>query len=123
MDKLGFIDKQMTILSVPYEFGEWTQDSQYPYSVGELLNPEDVDTENGKETSTLIITVFHRGKKIALEEIKEKIKKHFYHGVREMIDNNAIVVSWGGAMYIPSGEAELQKLQINLNITEWKVYI
>ena len=118
---LNFINEQMSILAVPYEFGEWTQDIQYPYFVGEITEDEPM-TEDGAETSTLILTGFHRGKRIVLEEIKQKIKKHFstIYGLRASTDSGAIAVFYGGAFFIPSGEADLQKIQINLKIKQWK---
>ena len=121
MDKLKFIKEQMDILAVPYEFGEWTSDVQYPYFVGELSEEEPM-TEDGAEFSTLILTGFHRGKRITLEELKKKIKKHFnpIYGQRGQTESGAIAVFYAGAFYVPSGEAELQKIQINLTIKEWK---
>ncbi len=118
---LNFINEQMSILAVPYEFGEWTQDIQYPYFVGEITEDEPM-TEDGAETSTLILTGFHRGKRIVLEEIKQKIKKHFstIYGLRASTDSGAIAVFYGGAFFIPTGEADLKKIQINLKIKQWK---
>lgn len=118
---LKFIKEQMSILAVPYEFGEWTQDIQYPYFVGEIHEDESV-TEDGAETATLLLTGFHRGKRIVLEEVKEKIKKHFstITGLRAAIDSGAIAVFYGGAFFIPTGEADLKKIQINLKIKQWK---
>ena len=57
MDKLNFINNQMAVLSVPYEFGEWTQKIRYPYFTGEITE-EPITTEDGAETSTLILTGF-----------------------------------------------------------------
>lgn len=121
MDKLKFIDEQMDILTVPYEFGEWTSDVKYPYSVGEIYETPSM-TEDGFEESTLILTCFHRGKYLVLEEQKEKIKKHFdpINGLRSTTDSGAIAVFYNGAFNIPTGEAELKKMQINLLIKEWK---
>jgi hypothetical protein len=121
MDKLKFINKQMEVLAVPYEFGEWTADIKYPYCVGEFTEEEPM-TEDGAEQSTCLITVFHRGLYVDMEIIKEKIRKHFpaVHGLRGQTDNGAIAVYYGGAFYIPSGEKDLKKMQINLNIKEWK---
>lgn len=118
---LGFINEQMDILAVPYEFGEWSQEVTYPYFVGELSEDEPI-TEDGAESSTLILTGFHRGKRIDLETIRKKIKKHFpaVCGLRGQTESGAIAVFYGGAFYVPSGEAELQKIQINLTIKEWK---
>ena len=123
MEKLKFINKQMTAIAVPYEFGQWSSPVQYPYFVGEITE-EPINTESGLEESTLLLTGFHRGALIDLETIKEKIKKHFHpiNGLRGWTDNGAIVVIYDGCFYIPTGEADLKKIQINLKIKEWKVY-
>ena len=73
MDKLQFINEQMDILSVPYEFDEWTSKVQYPYCVGEITETEPT-TEDGYEQSTFLLTCFNRGSDgvlLKLEEIKE----------------------------------------------------
>lgn len=124
MDKLKFIKEQMDILAVPYEFGEWTSNVQYPYFVGEITEDEPT-TEDGYEQSTLLLTGFNRGTNnviLGLEEIKAKIKKHFHsiHGLRATTDSGAIAVFYGGAFPVPTNEAELKKIQINLIIKEWK---
>lgn len=121
MDVLKFINDQMDILGIPYEFGEWTSKVKYPYGVGEITESEST-TEDGKEESVFLLTFFHRGKYIDLEEIKERIKKHFHpvHGLRAQTDSGSIAVFYGGAFYVPTGEADLKKIQINLNIMTWK---
>lgn len=119
---LQFISDQMDTLAVPYEFGEWTSDVTYPYFVGELPSPEDMPTEDGKEETTLFLMGFHRGKRITLEEIKNKIKKHFHplYGLCAKTDSGSIAVFYEGAFYIPTNEADLVKIQINLKIKQWK---
>lgn len=121
MDKLKFINEQMDILAVPYEFGEWTSEVKYPYSVGEITE-EPTMTEDGLEESTMIITCFTRGKYIDLERIKNKIKKHFHpsYGLRASTDSGSIAVFFDISFYIPTGEADLKKMQINLKIKQWK---
>ena len=121
MDKLKFINEQMDMIAVPYEFGEWTSPVSYPYGVGEITE-DPITTEDGAEQSTLLLTYFHRGKLIDLLEIKEKIKKHFppVYGLRGETDSGAIVVFYDGFLIVPSGEADLKKIQINLKINEWK---
>lgn len=121
MDKLKFINEQMTILAVPYELNEWTQELKYPYTVGEFTEDE-TTTEDGYEHSTLILDCFNRGKYSVLEEIKSKIKKHFHpiYGLRANTDNGAIIVSYGGAFPVPTGEKDLKRMQISLDIKEWK---
>ncbi|MBR5004935.1 MAG: hypothetical protein IKY14_05710, partial [Erysipelotrichaceae bacterium] len=106
MDKLKFINEQMTVLSVPYEFGEWTSKVQYPYFVGEFTE-EPSTTEDGYEQTTLILNGFHRGKYIDLEAIRAKIKKHFHpiYGLRATTNSGAIAVFYGNAFPVPTNEA------------------
>lgn len=121
MDRLKFVNTQLGLLAVPYEYGEWKSAVRYPYFVGELTE-EPITTEDGAEESTLILTGWHRGKFIELEEIKAKIKKHFHpiYGVRGDTDSGTIAVFYDSAFSVPSGEADLKKIQINLKIKEWK---
>lgn len=118
---LQFINEQMEALQIPYEFGEWTSDVHYPYFVGEGTELEPM-TEDGASEISFILTGFHRGNFITLEEIKEKIKRHFpsVHGLRAQTENGAIAVFYGGAFYVPTGEAKLRKIQINLKIKTWE---
>lgn len=121
MDKLKFISEQMEAISVPYELGEWTSDVVYPYTVGEYIE-DPIETEDGAEETTLILSCFHRGKQIDLENIKTKIKKHFHpiYGLRGDTDSGSIAVFFDGAQPIPTGEKGLKRMDINLKIKEWK---
>ena len=120
MDKLKYIKEQLNLLAIPYEFGEWTSDVIYPYYVGEITEEPSM-TEDGAEESTLILTGFNRGNLIDLMVGKEKIKRHFHpiHGLRGDT-GGAIAVFYDGFFAIPTGEAQLKKIQINLKIKQWK---
>ncbi len=118
MDKKEFINKQMDLISVPYELEEWKSKLQYPYTTGEFVE-DPSDTEDGAEVSNLLLTCWNRGSKLALEEIRKKVKKHF-NDLRGTTDGGAIAVFYEGAFPVPSGEDDLQKIQINLKIKEWK---
>lgn len=122
MSALQFINEQMSALEINYEFNEWTSDIVYPYFVGDEFREDEASTEDGAETSTLLIVGFHRGEYSALDTIKEKLKKHFdpIDGLRAKTDSGAIAVFFCGAFNIPSGEADLKKIQITLKIKEWK---
>ena len=122
MDKLKFINEQLTMLGVPYEFGQWSSDVQYPYFVGEQSSPEEFPAEDGSEQTTIFLTGFHRGNIIDLETVKNKIKSHFspIHGLRSKTGSGSIAVFFDGSFYVPTGEADLKKIQINLLIKEWK---
>ena len=123
MEKLKFIAEQLESIGVPYEFGEWSSAVQYPYFVGEITE-EEPTTEDGLEPSTMLLTGFTRGEYLDLEIMKDKIKRHFHpiHGCHGWTDGGAIVVFYESAFYVPTGEADLKRIQINLQIKEWKVY-
>lgn len=122
MDKFKFISEQMDRIGVPYEFGMWSSAVQYPYFVGEQPSPETYPAEDGSEESVILLTGFHRGALADLMQFKEKIKKHFspIHGLRSATDSGSIAVFFDGFFPIPTGEADLKKIQINLTIKEWK---
>lgn len=122
MEKLKFINEQMASIAVPYEFMQWTSDIVYPYFVGEITESPTF-SESGFEESTMLLTGFSRGNYLDMETIKEKIKSHFspVSGLRGQTDSgSAIAVFFDGAFYVPTGEADLKKIQINLKIYEWK---
>ena len=121
MEKLKFINEQMTAIAVPYEFGEWSSDITYPYFVGEITETPTM-TEDGFEESDLLLTGFHRGTLTDLLTVKERIKKHFdpNYGLRSETDSGSIAVFFDGFFPVPTGEADLKKIQINLKIKEWK---
>ena len=122
MEKLKFINAQMTAIAVPYEFVQWTSDVKYPYFVGEITE-EPTMTEDGLEESTMLLTGFSRGKLIDLETVKERIKSHFnpIYGLTAQLDSGStIAVFFDGSFYVPTEEADLKKIQINLKIKLWK---
>lgn len=121
MDKFGFIDQEMAGIAVNYELGGWKSAPKYPYFTGEFTE-EPITTEDGAESTTLILSGFHRGKYLALEEAKKKIKKHFpaIEGLRASIDSGAIAVFFDGAFPIPTGESDFKRIEIHLKIKEWK---
>lgn len=121
MDKLKFISDSMDEIAVPYEFGEWTSEVKYPYFVGEISESPPT-TEDGYEESTMLLNGWNRGNYIELEKVKNKIKKHFnpITGLCAKTDSGSIAVFFNGAYNVPTNEADLKRIQINLLIKEWK---
>ena len=122
---LGFINKALEDAGVPYEFLEWTQKVTYPYFVGEYSEFEP-DNESGEEDKSFILTGFYRGNnaRYELEKMRAKIKATFpaIGGKVAALDSGSVVaVFYGNSSYIPTGEEELYKIQINLSIKLWKV--
>lgn len=120
---LNFINEQLEVLNIPYQFGEWKTEVVYPYFVGEIT-PSPSTTEDGATPSDFILTGFHRGENgySNLETIRKQIEKHFHviTGLRAKTTSGSIVVTYENAFFIPSGEADLTKIQINLSVREWK---
>lgn len=122
---LGFINKALEDAGVPYEFLEWTQGVTYPYFVGEYSEFEP-DNESGEEDKSFILTGFYRGNnaRYELEKIRAKIEATFpaIGGKVAALDSGSVVaIFYGNSSYIPTGEEELYKIQINLSIKLWKV--
>ncbi len=122
MEKLKFINQQMQILNLPYAFMEWTDNDIPPcYWIGEYLDTT-TDNEDGAEECTFILTGTTRGSWTELMEAKNRIKKHFpaVGGLRARTAEGAITVFYESSTTVPTGEADLKRIQINLNIKEWK---
>ena len=128
-EALKFINESLTSAGINYELGEWTSDIVYPYWVGEYQESEPLD-EDGMQETSFIITGFARDSeesdaKAALESDKAAIKKLFnpISGLSTITDTgSAVVIFYASALNnIPTGDAELKKIQINLTIKEWSV--
>lgn len=123
MELLKFINEQMEALNIPYQFGEWASKTvPDTYFVGELMD-EPTTTEDGAEVSAFLLTGFNRGGQyITLETVKKQIKQHFNKvvGLSAKTESGSINVAYENSFYIPSGEADIKKIQINLKIKEWK---
>lgn len=120
---LAFINEQLnTILEIPYEFMEWTDDKvPGQYWVGELSDTPP-NTEDGKEEFTLLLTGTTRGKWLDLVQTEDKIKAHFLtiYGLRTEKDGITIVATYSNSFPVPTGEADLKRMQINIDIKTWK---
>ncbi len=121
---LNAVSELMTAAGLSYEFGEWASDIVYPYWTGEYQESEPLN-EDGMQESTFILTGWTRGDYIDLEAEKEKIKELFHpiDGYVVTADNGSVVAifyafSMGG---IPTGDANLKKVQVNLTVKEWTV--
>lgn len=119
-DALNLIDEQLQALGINYEFGEWKSKIKYPYFVG---NFAETPGENIEQDTTFTLDGFTRNTKLELLEAKEKIEKKYKHGVKAILDNGTgVAILYENALCnIPTGDAELKKIQINLTIKEWSV--
>ena len=124
-ETLKIISDAMDSLGINYDFMEWAGKASYPYFVGEYqeITPQ---TESGEMETTFILTGFARGKDayIELENAKKKIEYYFSKVSGKTViaeSGSAVAVFYANSLVIPTVDAELKKLQINLTIKEWSV--
>lgn len=118
---LGIAKDELKNIDVPYEFMRWTSTVEDRYWVGEFTETP-TDTEDGYEEGTLILTGTTRSSWLALMQDREKIKDHFptISGFRKTTDKGVVVIFYDNALPVPTGEADLKRIQINLQIKAWK---
>lgn len=121
-DMLKLISDGMEAIGVNYAFAEWKGEIKYPYFVGEYQETPAM-TEDGLQEADFILTGFTRNAWAELEEAKEKIENYFYKNGRTAIasSGNAMAIFYGNALVIPTGDAELKRIEIHLEVKEWKV--
>ena len=120
---LKAVSDGMAAIGMNYEYQEWTDDPIYPYFTGEYQEFEPLN-EDGMQETSFVLTGFTRGSYSDLEAAKEKIKKKFdpISGYKVSTDGSVVAIFYALALSnIPTGDAELKKIQINLTIKEWKV--
>lgn len=120
---LGFISSKLEEIGIDYEFAEWTSDPvPEPYFVGEYSESPAMD-ESGLQETTFILTGTARTW-ILLEQTKAKIEKLFSKvtGLTAILENHSgIAIFYDASFIVPTGDAELKRIQINLLIKEWSV--
>ena len=119
---LKIISDAMQEMNLAYALGRFNGKAD-PYFVGEYQETESF-TEDGLQESTFLLTGFSRGSWLTLEEAKERIEIYFNRvGGKTVIADNgaAVAIFYTHSLIVPTNDAELKRIQINLNIKEWKV--
>ena len=118
---LKFISEKLERLKIPYAFEEWTANEvPDPYFVGEYNEVESTEREeNGYQETTFILTDTGR-KRLGLEQAKEIIENNITE-TAILPNGNGIAVFYSNSFPVPTGDAELKRIQINLTIKEWRV--
>ena len=123
MEVLNFISSKLAEIGIDYEFGEWNTDPvPEPYFVGEYSETESVD-ESGLQEATFILTGTARTW-FLLEKAKSKIEKLFSKvaGLTAILENHSgVAIFYSTAFPVPTGDAELKRIQVNLTVKEWSV--
>ena len=124
---LKIVAKAMQSLGIEYALGVYegseTGAVVYPYFVGEYQEMEPL-YESGLQEGTFLLNGFSRGTWQELEEAKAKIENHFnkISGKTVMADDgSAVIIFYASALIVPTGDAELKRIQINLSVKEWSV--
>lgn len=118
---LKFISDKLEKLKIPYAFEEWTAgEVPDPYFVGEYNEVESTEREeNGYQETTFVLTGTGR-KWIGLEQAKEIIENNITE-TAILPNGDGIAVFYSNSFPVPTGDAELKRIQINLTIKEWRV--
>lgn len=118
---LGIFENELTKIAVPYEFLRWTADVEDRYWVGEYSEIP-TDSEDGYKEISLILTGTARGSMFVLHQDRAKIEGHFpsIGGLRLTTDKGAVAIFYENSFPVPTGEANLNRMQINLRVKAWK---
>ena len=121
---LKLVSDGMDFLGLEYDFGTYKKHPvKYPYFVGEYQETEPM-TEDGLQESTVLLTGFSRGAWLGLEDAKERIENYFNRvsGLTVITEEGSgVAIFYAGSLIVPTGDAELKSIQINLSVKEWKV--
>lgn len=118
---LNYINGILEALGIDYEFGEWTKNEvPDPYWVGEYNEVDGTEKEeNGFQETTFILTGTGRTW-LGLQNDKSTIEKNIFK-TAILSSGDGIAVFYSSSMIVPTGDAELKRIQINLQIKEWSV--
>lgn len=106
---------------IPCVFMRWNTETPETYWTWEYMeSPSLSTTENGYQENTVIVRGYTRGEWLRLEEGKETIEKTFAK-TAILNDGTGVAVSYDSAMVVPTYDAQLKSIKINLTIQEWKV--
>ena len=121
---LKIIKEAMESLGLEYGFMRYNKNPMiYPFWVGSYQESPP-DSENGHSTASFSLTGNHRGAWDDLETQKERIENYFNKVSGKTVmaeDGSAVAVFYSNTLIIPSMDAEMKRIQINLDIHEWSV--
>lgn len=122
-DTLRAVKAAMEEMNLEYAFRRFRGRPGYPYFVGDYMEADPV-SEDGQQECTFTLTGFARGagSEDSLETAKEAVRDYFTQEGRAFpFADGIVVISYGNAQNIPTEDAELDRIQINLSIKEWSV--
>lgn len=126
MSVAKIIATDMDALAINYDFEEWVGKPPKIYFTGEYQELESMN-EDGEQETQFILNGFARGGTAFsdLEDAKNKIKKR-YPSVGGRLatteSGSRVAIFYANTVSnLPTGDAELKRIQINLKVKEWSV--
>lgn len=118
---LGIIKDEMHKIGIPYEFVTFNSPVIDRYWVGEYAEPDN-GSEDGYEEGTLLLTGTTKGLWSLLMDDRNTLKNHFppIEGLRNATDSGTVVIFYENSIPVPTGDANLKRMQVNLRIKSWK---
>lgn len=115
-------DERMSAV-VQYALGRWKgkpADKNSCYWTGEATELESPNRdENGMQEISVILRGYTRGNLMLLEQEKEKIASKV-PCTTILPDGTGVVILYDYGMMVPTGDAELKSMKINMTIQEWR---
>lgn len=129
-ESLKYIAESMKTLGINYQFKRWKKrgEEDFPYFVGEYQEVDPVH-EDGMQETAFLLSGFARSKDgvdgiLLLEETKRKIAEYFPAVAGRIIlleSGSALAVYYAGSLSnLPTEDMELERMEINLTIKEWR---
>ena len=119
---LGIIKDETKTIDVPYAFMRWASNTApNRHWIGEYTESPTL-TEDGAEEYELLLTGTTKGTWSLLMQDSEKIESHFprIEGLRKTTEKGAVAIFYENSLPVPTGEADLKRIQVNLRIKAWK---
>lgn len=118
---MNYLSSLINNTGIPCQYMEWRGTLPETYWTWEYTeSPSMTLKENGYQETTVILRGFTSGDWLRLEEGKETIEKACGR-TAILQDGTGVAVSYDSAMVVPTGDAQLKSIKVNLTIQEWKV--
>ena len=119
MKCLGILGSELRSLGINAEFDSWTGNIPNYYWVYTYIE-SDNDFETNCKSGILILEGFTRKDISVLEAQKEQIINKFLD-FRKTVDDTTVYLGSADGQKVDTYDAELQKIQINIDFKEWRV--
>lgn len=117
---LKVIADAMDEMGITYAFERFDGIPTYPYFVGEYTETENF-SEDGRREVSFTVTGTTRHSWLELEQYRQEIEKFFNPVSGYRPPEGGIAIFYASALPVPTDDAELKRLEITLNVKEWRV--